>query len=135
MTTFADMTPQECAECVGMWCDYTDPILMTGTEKWIIAGRATPTRLRNGEPRVPCVLLVKPGKNHPFLCNAKLNEVAPRRDLPRAWHPDGQPPQGEWEDDYTDSDGITLSTGEDLDVGPHQEVRRFVTEWEEITNG
>lgn len=33
---------------------------------------------------------------------------------------------------YTDSDGITLSTGEDLDLGPHQAVRRWVGEWEEI---
>nr|WP_284770948.1 hypothetical protein [Corynebacterium sp. MSK189]MDK8673322.1 hypothetical protein [Corynebacterium sp. MSK189] len=129
--TLADMTPQERAECVGMWCNYTDPILKNGTEQWIIAGTATPTRLRKGEPRVPCVLLVKPGKNHPFLCNAKLDEVAPLYDLPRAWQADGTPPQGDWEDDYTDSDGITLTTGEDLDLGPHSHIRRWVGEWEE----
>lgn len=132
MTTLADMSAEESAECVGMRCDYTDPILKNGTEQWIIAGRATPTRLRKGEPRVPCVLLVKPGRHHPFLCNAKLDEVAPRFDLPRAWMPDGQPPAGEWEYDYTDSDGITLTTGEDLDLGPHSHIRRWESNWEEI---
>ncbi|MDK8503692.1 hypothetical protein [Corynebacterium accolens] len=37
----------------------------------------------------------------------------------------------EWEDDYTDSDGITLTTGEDLDLGPHIHIRRWESEWEE----
>lgn len=101
--------------------------------KWRQKPDLTPTRLRNGEPLVPCVLLVKPGKNHPFLCNAKLDEVAPLYGMPRAWQADGTPPQGDWEDDYTDSDGITLTTGEDLNVGPHQEVRRWIGDWEEIT--
>lgn len=130
MKTLANMTPQERAECVGNWCNYTDPILKTGPEQWIIAGRATPTRLRNGEPLVPCVLLVKPGKNHPFLCNAKLDEVAPLYDLPRAWQADGTPPQGEWEyaEYLGDHDGMT-------DVyycGGDPTHRRWESNWEEI---
>lgn len=122
MTTFADMTPQERAQCRGMWCDFPDP-----------------------DERTNLAIYVDDSLKHQGFCElihegqlGRLTipeNLTPRPDLPRAWHPDGQPPQGEWEDDYTDSDGITLSTGEDLDVGPHQEVRRFVTEWEEITNG
>lgn len=35
-------------------------------------------------------------------------------------------------DGFTDSDGITLTTGEDLDLGPHIHIRRWESEWEEI---
>lgn len=128
--TLADMTPQERAECVGRWCDYTDPILKTGTEQWIIAGTATPTRLRKGEPRVPCVLLVKPGKNHPFLCNAKLNEVTPLDELPRAWHPNGQPPQGGWEYAEYLGDHYGMTDVFHFDGDPTH--RRWESDWEEI---
>lgn len=132
MKTLADMTEEERANCVGRWCDYNRHTEGGGTEQWIIAGTVTLNRFRNGEPLVPCVLLFKPGLNQPFLCNEKLDEVTPLDDLPRAWTPDGQPPAGKWENDYTASDGSTLTTGEDLDVGPHQEVRRWVGEWEEL---
>lgn len=145
MTTLADMSAEERAECVGMWCDYTDPILKNGTEQWIIAGRATPTRLRKGEPRVPCVLLVKPGRHHPFLCNAKLDEVAPRFDLPRAWMPDGQPPAGEWQTAKVkiipnenakydrEQNVITGDAVADPDHEPRSshDIRRWIGEWEE----
>ena len=122
MRTFADMTPQERAQCRGMWCDFPDP-----------------------DERTNLAIYVDDSLKHQGFCElihegqlGRLTipeNLTPRFDLPRAWMPDGQPPAGEWEDDYTDSDGITLTTGEDLNVGPHQEVRRFVTEWEEITNG
>ncbi|MBK4183175.1 hypothetical protein [Corynebacterium macginleyi] len=130
MKTLADMTPQEQAECVGMWCHYIDPVLTGGTEKRIIAGRATPTRLRKGEPCVPCVRLIKPGKNHLFLCNAKLDEVAPLYDLPRAWTPDGQPPQGKWVygeyiDDHEDMINVYYLNGD----GTH---RKWESDWEEL---
>lgn len=122
MTTFADMTPQERAQCRGMWCDFPDP-----------------------DERTNLAIYVDDSLKHQGFCElihegqlGRLTipeNLTPRFDLPRAWNPDGQPPAGKWENDYTDSDGITLTTGEDLNVGPHQEVRRFVTEWEEITNG
>lgn len=131
MTTLADMTPQERAECVGMWCDVTNasvnedkPVVLCSDKEvngvlpvyipWVTASFYPTEEGVSGWP---------------------ADGLAPRFDLPRAWNPDGQPPAGKWENDYTDSDGSTLTTGEDLDVGPHQEVRRFVTEWEEITNG
>lgn len=115
MTTLADMTPQERSEYRGMWCEIYTP---AGPELAIY------DQLRwTKEPT-----LFEPEYGH---FEADLSKVTPRFDLPRAWNPDGQPPAGGWEDDYTDSDGITLTTGEDLDLGPHQEVRRWIGEWEE----
>lgn len=119
MKTLANMTPEERADCVGMWCDFPDP-----------------------DERTNLAIYVDDSLKHQGFCElihegqlGRLTipeNLTPRFDLPRAWMPDGQPPAGEWEDDYTDSDGSTLTTGEDLDVGPHQEVRRWVGEWEEL---
>lgn len=119
MKTLADMTPEERAQCRGMWCDFPDP-----------------------DERTNLAIYVDDSLKHQGFCEliheGQLGRLTipenliPRFDLPRAWTSDGQPPEGDWEDDYTDSDGITLSTGEDLNVGPHQEVRRWVGEWEEI---
>ena len=111
MKTLADMTPQERAECVGMWVSYATPM---GEHTAIYEMGST---------------LFEPGFGR---FNRSLDTITPLLDLPRAWTMEGEPPAGDWEDDYTDSDGITLTTGEDLDVGPHQEVRRWVGEWEEI---
>ena len=116
MKTLADMSSQERAQCQGMWCEIDTPM---GPEL-AIYNQSRWTK----EPT-----LFEPGYGH---FEADLSKATPRFDLPRAWHPDGTPPQGEWEDDYTDSDGSTLTTGEDLDVGPYQEVRRWVGEWEKV---
>lgn len=120
MRTFADMTPEERAQCRGMWCE-------TAMSKALFIYVASD---QDNEEKA---VVVNPKSQ--FRTVTPLRALTPRADLPRAWMPDGQPPAGKWENDYTDSDGITLTTGEDLNVGPHQEVRRFVTEWEEITNG
>jgi len=117
MTTLADMTPQERAECTGRWAETTTGLAI------IIEPSYTEKLLDTA-----IVFSLKP-ELEIKQCVAAF--VTPRFDLPRAWAPDGQPPQGGWEDDYTDSDGITLTTGEDLDVGPHQEVRRWIGDWEE----
>lgn len=61
----------------------------------------------------------------------KNTRITLRDDLPRAWNLDGTPPLGKWEDDYTDAEGSTLTTGEDLDIGPHQEIRRWIGNWEQ----
>lgn len=117
--TFADMTPEERARYRGMWCDFPDP-----------------------DERTNLAIYVDDSLKHQGFCEiihegqlGRLTipeNLTPRFDLPRAWSPNGTPPQGEWEDDYTDSDGITLSTGEDLDLGPHSHIRRWVGEWEEL---
>lgn len=111
MTTFADMTREECVECVGMWVRYQTPL---GDHLAVYEGEN---------------ILYEPGCG-PF--TAPLHTIAPLYDKPRAWNPDGTPPAGEWEDDYTDAEGSTLTTGEDVPgAGPHQHIRRFVGEWEQ----
>lgn len=113
MKTLADMTEEERANCPGMWATsfigYTGVIVyQNGKQAYLIIPEY------NREQTFP------------------LDEVTLRPDLPKAWNPDGTPPAGEWEDDYTDADGNTLTTGEHLDAGPHQAIRRFVSEWEEV---
>ena len=112
MRTLADMTEEERANCPGMWA--TSFIGYTGVIMY-----------QNG--RQAYLIIPEYSREQTF----PLDEVTPRPDLPRAWTPDGQPPAGEWEDDYTDQDGDTLTTGEHLGVGPHTHIRRFVSEWEE----
>ena len=79
--TLADMTAEERAECVGMWCSIAG------------AGRL-------------CVLLSTENDvaNLGFSCDneftilsLRYKNVTPRFDLPRAWTPDGLPVPGEWE--------------------------------------
>ena len=84
--TLADMTAEERANCVGMWCDNLvstadnpKPVVLAcvqGEQCWILH-----TDL-HGE----------------WSCFS-LGSVVPRFDLPRAWTPDGEPIDGKWEQD------------------------------------
>ena len=84
--TLADMTAEERADCVGMWCDNLvstadnpHPVVLAcvqGERCWILH-----TDLY-GE--WSCFSLVS---------------VSPRTDLPRVWTPDGEPVAVEWEQD------------------------------------
>lgn len=113
MRTLADMTPEERANCPGMWA--TSFIGYTGVIVY-----------QNG--RQAYLIIPEYNREQTF----PLDEVTPRPDLPRAWAPDGTPPAGAWEDDYTDENGNTLTAGEDVPgAGPHTHIRRFVSEWEE----
>lgn len=101
MKTLADMTPQERAQCQGMWCEIDTPM---GTELAIY------DQLRwTKEPT-----LLEPEYGY---FEADLSKVTPRPDLPRAWAPDGTPPAGEWEHAHIPALG--------------ESTRRFVGEWEE----
>lgn len=82
MTTLADLTPEERAECVGMWCEYPN------------------TRDRLG------IIYDLDDDNDPWILRFDVRieilgydakDTIPRFDLPRAWMPDGQPPAGKWE--------------------------------------
>ena len=90
MTTLADMTPEQRAECVGMWCYIFEQLDEPPVEEGIIAG------YREDDDRRTLVIIDHP---HPDAgkWGHELNEVSPRFDLPRAWQPDGQPVPGEWE--------------------------------------
>ena len=85
--TLADMTPEERANCIGMWCDYN----RDGKEKdlvIVVAGT-------NDAGRIPCV---NPGAPIPSAWAPEPWTLTPRPDLPRAWQADGTPPTGEWEE-------------------------------------
>lgn len=115
MTTLAGMTPQERAQCRGMWCENEDGVLC----------------IYNGDRIEKAWLSICFHPAREGFSAVPPDSLIPCFDLPRAWTAGGTPPQGDWEDDYTDSDGSTLTTGEDLDLGPHQEIRRWIGEWEE----
>lgn len=84
MRTLADMTEEERAECVGMWCENEDGYPCVYMRDHI-------SRAWLGicaYPRFSCTQAVA------------LGALIPRFDLPRAWAPDGQPVPGEWEDGH-----------------------------------
>lgn len=81
MTTLADLTPEERANCPGMWA--TSFIGYTGVIVY-----------QNG--RQAYLIIPEYNREQTF----PLDEVTPRPDLPRAWTPDGQPVPGEWEDGH-----------------------------------
>lgn len=83
MTALEDMTPEERAECVGMWCDLETP---TGTEM-VIYDQSRWSKETT---------LLEPGYGH---FGADLSKVTPRFDLPRAWDKNGNPPTGKWKPD------------------------------------
>lgn len=121
MTTLADMTEEERKECVGMWCDYT----REGEEKELVVMVSDINRAG----RIPCV---NPSATQPEAWAPEPRMLTPRPDLPRAWQADGTPPAGEWEHEYTCTDGCSPTTGEHVpSVGPNQKIRRFVGEWQE----
>ena len=108
MTTLADLTPEERAQCRGMWVTYQTPM---GEHQAIYEGNS---------------VLFEPGYG---LFTIPLHRITPRYDLPRAWAPDGAPPEGQWEHaeylgDYKGMTDVYYFDGEPTH-------RRFVGEWEE----
>ncbi|OFK68821.1 hypothetical protein HMPREF2806_05790 [Corynebacterium sp. HMSC076G08] len=149
MTTLADLTPEERAECVGMWCDYRPAVGTTG--------------LHNAPEEVITTVIIKAGNDYDAayedeyeVFNAAIGhelvqpeQITLRPDLPRAWAPDGTPPEGEWEyvpeiwnpwlDDWRPIDDATTNEiAAEAWMGMEQfndeggRVRkRFIGEWEE----
>ena len=72
--TLADMTPEERADCVGMWAD------TTGQGLGVIV---------NATELSDCWVLFPEGGGRVATCHNQ--RVTPRFDLPRAWTPDGEP--------------------------------------------
>lgn len=70
--TLADMTPEERAECDGMWATYLG--VKTGVILWS-NNRSAYILFPDGRREQTC----------------KNRDVIPRFDLPRAWEPDGTP--------------------------------------------
>ena len=115
MTTLADMTEEERANCAGMWCEEKD-----GSMCIYMGADATPEQTG---------VFAYPASEIPM--RVFLNRITPRFDLPRAWQADGTPPAGEWEYEYTLTDECSPTTGIKVpNAGPNQKIRRWVGEWE-----
>lgn len=121
MKPLADMTPQERAQCLGLWCEdiHGDLFVYLGTPTLSIA--------HDEETGAPMGTFINP--QEPCTIEAPLAAFAPRFDLPRAWASDGQPPAGEWEEAEYLGDYKGMSNVYHFDGDPTH--RRWVGEWEE----
>lgn len=113
MTTLADMTPEQRAQCVGMWCDFLPGDKDHGEpEQGIFAY----WNWVKGEAVITFPALADTRKwAHP-------ENVTPRYDLPRAWNPDGTPVSAKWE--------YQLAHENEKVARPF--MQRHVTEWEPL---
>lgn len=111
MTTLADMTPEERANCPGMWAGtfsgYTGIIVYeNGKQAYLIIPEY------NREQTFP------------------LDKVTPRHDMPRAWQADGTPPAGQWQH-ASPSEQVTPGSIWDLTTKKTATHRRWISKWEE----
>lgn len=85
MTTLADMTPQERAQCQGMWCEdiYGDLYVYLGTPP----GSTT----HDEETGAPMGTFID--TQEPDTIEAPLAEFATRPEFPCAWGQDGAAPE------------------------------------------
>lgn len=84
MKTFADMTPKERAECVGMWCGYNRHVKGGAPSDFVI--------IVEDVNEVGLVSCFNPGAPDPFAWAPEPWMLTPRFDMPRAWTVDGEPP-------------------------------------------
>lgn len=120
MKTLADMTEEERADCVGMWCGYN---------RHLEGGEPSDFVIMVGDVNeAGCVPCVNPGAPEPKAWAPDPWMLTPRPDLPRAWQADGTPPAGEWEEAEHLSKGVTTVYLCGKENPTH---RRFVGEWEE----
>lgn len=121
MKALADMTPQEHANCVGMWCYIFERLDEPPVNEGIIAG------YRETDNGRTLAIIDHP---HPEVVSGGygLNEIVPRFDLPRAWAEDGTPPAGGWEyDNISDKERMHVSLPD-----KNTTHRRWIGQWEEI---
>lgn len=105
MKTLADMTAEERAEFVGMWCGYNRHTKGGEPSDFVIMIEDI-----NEAGRVSCI---NPGAPEPKAWAPDPWMLTPRYDLPRAWDPNGQPPQPQYRtleqvSDYTQLSVRTL---------------------------
>lgn len=131
MKTLANMTPEERAECVGMWCDITNA--NKNTDRPVVLCGSVKINTDECDELMPIYIPWLTAGHYPKaegVSGWSAEHLRPRFDLPRAWMPDGQPPQGEWEyAEYRDEyDGMT----DVFYYGGDPTHRRWESEWEEI---
>lgn len=128
--TLADLTPEQRANCIGMWCEYPNTYDRLG----IIYGldnENDPWILRFD---VRTEILGYDAKN-----------IIPRFDLPRAWTPNGTPPAGEWQtakakiipnENAKYDPALNVITGDAVADPDHEprsshDIRRWIGNWEQ----
>lgn len=116
MKTLADMTPGECIEYVGTWCED-----ICG-DRYIFLGNTA----RDEETGAPMGSFLDTLEAD--IIDAPLAAFATRHDLPRAWTPDGDPPAGEWEEAEYLGNYKGLADVYHFDGDPTH--RRWISEWE-----
>lgn len=114
MRTLADMTEEERANCIGMWCVYETPV---GKERAIY---------EKTQAGAPVSMLFEPGYGR---FEAENENITLCFNLPRAWMPDGQPPAGEWEEAERLSMGVTAVYLCGKENPTH---RQWIGKWEEV---
>lgn len=114
MTTLADLTTEERAQCRGMWCD-------TPKGRFILLAPMFPDCEAFGWE----LLIPSAGMKIDYL----PEKITPLYDLPRAWTADGTPPAGEWEHAEYLGDHKGMSDVYYFDGEPTH--RRWVGSWEE----
>lgn len=140
--TLADMTPEERASCIGMWCDLETN---KGTQQVVLY------RMIEDHETGPVAYRLSFTSWHVVL-GFDPEKLTPRFDLMRAWNPDCTPVKGEWAEGHMwwgeDTDTMEtvdvvgaecLATGQiqgfdewpdGVTPGEDVPVRRFITEWE-----
>lgn len=113
--SLADMTAEERAECVGMWCDLE-------TNKGI--QQVVLYKMVEARDIGPIAYRLSFTSRHEIL-GFGPEDLTPRFDLPRAWTPDGEPVDGSWEKSTAE-----LPT-KDYKETFTQHYRRWVGEWEQ----
>lgn len=125
--TLADMTAEERQACVGMWAEWAHG---DGQMVLVVIEEIHPVRDFAG-----CMV---PGVRYVEIPRHQLSALTPRNDLPRAWNPDGTPPEWDWQ--YADYiPGINrgfYTLDETVEKGPELSydtfrARRLVGDWEE----
>ena len=114
MRTLADMTEEERANCIGMWCVYETPV---GKERAIY---------EKTQAGAPVSMLFEPGYGR---FEAENENITLCFNLPRAWMPDGQPPAGEWEEAEYLGNYKGMTNVYHFDGDPTH--RRWIGDWEE----
>lgn len=116
------MTEEERAGCVGMWCGYNRHLKGGKPQDFVIMIEDI-----NEAGRVSCI---NPGAPEPKAWAPDPWMLTPRFDLPRAWQPDGQPPQGGWE--YAEYLGDHGGMTDVFYFDGYPTHRQWKSEWEEI---
>lgn len=138
MTTLADLTPEERAQCKGMWCGYNRYTEGGEPSDFVIMVEDV-----NEAGRIPCI---NPGAPSPTVWAPAPWMLTPRPDLPRAWQADGTPPAGEWQtgkvkiipNENAKYDPVLNVITGDAVVDPDHEprsshdIRRWIGDWETI---